>query len=42
MDHFSQEQALDEIADTLASRGQAIAAAVIFEELGRLLRVRSD
>jgi len=42
MDHFSQEQALDEIADTLASRGQAIAAADIFEELGRLLRVRSD
>ena len=42
MDHFSQEQALDEIADTLASRGQAIAAADIFEELGRLLRARSE
>ncbi len=42
MDHFAQEEALDEIADTLASRGQAIAAADIFEELARLLRVRGQ
>jgi len=42
MDHFSQQEALDEIADTLASRGQAIAAADIFEQLARLLRVRSE
>lgn len=41
MDHFAQQEALDEIADTLAQRGQAIAAADIFEELARLLRVRS-
>ena len=41
MDHFSQQEALDEIADSLAERGQAIAAADIFEQLSRLLRARS-
>jgi hypothetical protein len=41
LDHFAQQEALDEIADSLAERGQAIAAADIFEELARLLRVRS-
>jgi len=42
LDHFSQQEALDEIADTFAEHGQAIAAADIFEQLARLLRVRSD
>ena len=42
LDHFGQEDALDEIADALATHGQALAAADILEELVHLLRARSE
>lgn len=42
LDHFGREDALDEIADSLAEHGQAMAAADLLEELVHLLRARSE
>jgi hypothetical protein len=42
LDEYDREQALDEIADTVVSRGTGAETAELLEELSRLIRVRIE
>jgi hypothetical protein len=42
LDDYGRDQALDEIADTLVTKGNAEDAVDLLEELVRLLRARLD